>query len=75
MRGMGSETQELIRICEELPEAERAELADFARFLLAKQQDEAWDRSLADPQPRAKLEAFVRSALAEGAGPLDPDKL
>jgi hypothetical protein len=72
---MSSETQELMRICEQLPEAERAELADFARFLLAKQQDDAWERSLADPKPRPKLEAFVRSALAEGSEPLDPEEL
>ena len=72
---MSSDTQELIRISEQLPEAERAELADFARFLLAKQQDDAWDRTLADSKPRPKLEAFIRSALAEGSEPLDPDKL
>jgi uncharacterized protein (DUF433 family) len=33
---MCSETKELIEICEQLPEAERAEVADFARFLLSK---------------------------------------
>ena len=31
---MSTETQELIRICEALPEAKRVEVADFARFLL-----------------------------------------
>jgi hypothetical protein len=31
---MNTETQELIRICESLPEDKRA---DFARFLLARQ--------------------------------------
>ena len=37
---MSTETQELINICEKLPEAERAEVADFARFLLARQSDD-----------------------------------
>ena len=32
---MSSETQELLNICEQLPQAKRAEVADFARFLLA----------------------------------------
>lgn len=33
---MSTETRELIDLCERLPEAERAEVADFARFLLAQ---------------------------------------
>jgi hypothetical protein len=32
---MSAETEELLRICEQLPAAKRVELADFARFLLA----------------------------------------
>ena len=31
---MHAETQDLIRICEALPEAKRVEVADFARFPL-----------------------------------------
>jgi hypothetical protein len=68
-------TQELISICQQLPEEQRAEVADFARFLLAKQEDDAWERSIADPNPRPKLDEFVRGALAEGSEPLDLDKL
>lgn len=37
---MSGQTQELIQICEQLPDAERAELADFARFLLVKHQQQ-----------------------------------
>jgi len=40
---MSAETQELIRICESLPESKRSEVADFARFLLARQDDERWE--------------------------------
>jgi hypothetical protein len=74
---MSTDTQELIRICEALPEDERGEVADFARFLLAKHEDDAWERTIADPPPggRPKLDAFVREALAEGSEPLDMDKL
>jgi len=68
---MSTETQELIAICEQLPETERAEVADFARFLLSKHDDEAWERIIADKKPRPKLDAFVQAALAEGSEPLD----
>jgi hypothetical protein len=72
---MSAETQELLNICEQLPEAERSEVADFARFLLAKHDDEAWERTITDARPRPKLDEFVRQALAEGSEPLDLDKL
>lgn len=72
---MSNETQELVRICEALPEDERAEVADFARFLLAKYDDDAWERAIADPRPRPKLDEFTRAAIAEGSEPLDVDKL
>ena len=73
---MSTETKELIRICEALPENKRTEVADFARFLLARQDDENWERLLNDPRPRPKLEQFMREAAAEGgAEPLDLDRL
>ncbi len=68
---MSTDTHELIQICEQLPETERAEVADFARFLLAKREDEAWERTIADPRRRPKLDEFVRAALVEGTEPLD----
>lgn len=68
-------TQELISICEQLPEDQRVEVADFARFLLAKREDEAWERTISDPHPRPKFDEFVRMALTEGSDPLDVDKL
>jgi hypothetical protein len=72
---MSTETQDLIEICEQLPETQRAELADFARFLLSKHDDEAWERSIADPKPRPKLDEFLKAALAEGSEPLDPESI
>lgn len=62
-------------ICEQLPEAQRAEVADFARFLLARNQDEAWEKTIADKRRRPKLDEFVRAAMAEGSAPLNPDEL
>jgi hypothetical protein len=72
---MTVDTQELLRICEQLPEAKRAEVADFARFLLAREGDERWERIVAEPQPRPKLEAFLQDSAAEGSEPLDVDRL
>jgi hypothetical protein len=72
---MSTETEELIRICEALPEAKRAEVADFARFLLAQQGDDQWERIISDPKPRPKLEAFLKESKAEGSEPLDLDRL
>ncbi len=73
---MSTETQELIRICEALPEGKRAEVADFARFLLEREADDRWEQIIADPEPQPKLDAFLAAARAEGGEtPLDPDRM
>ena len=68
---MSSNTRQLIEICEQLPESDQAEVADFARFLLAKHQDDAWEQTIANPKARPKLDAFVKEALVEGSEVLD----
>jgi len=70
-----SAVQEIVQVCEVLPEEKQAELADFARFLLARQDDEAWERRLAYPQSRPRLDAFLHESAAEGDSPLDPNRL
>jgi hypothetical protein len=50
-------------------------LADFARFLLARQDDEAWERQIAFPQARPRLDAFLHDSAAEGDEPLDLNRL
>ena len=72
---MSVETQELLSICEQLPEAKRAEVADFARFLLAREGDERWEHIIAETKPRAKLEAFLKESAGEGAEPMDLKRL
>ncbi|HWN94969.1 MAG TPA: hypothetical protein VNT99_08045 [Methylomirabilota bacterium] len=72
---MSNATEEIIRACAALPEDKQVEVADFARFLLARQDDDAWERRLADSKPRPKLEAFLRESAAEGDAPLDPTRL
>jgi hypothetical protein len=72
---MSTDTQELIRICEALPEAKRVEVADFARFLLAQEGDERWEQIIASPAPRHKLDAFLKESAREAAEPLDPDRV
>ena len=73
---MSTQTEELIRICEALPEDKRAEVADFAQFLLDRQGDARWEAIVAEPKPRPKLEAFLEASRAEGGEtPLDPDRM
>ena len=68
---MSPSTEEIVRICEALPEDRQAEVADFARFLLNRMDDDQWERILADPRPRPKLEAFLREAEQGISVPLD----
>lgn len=72
---MSVTTEEIVRVCEILPAEKQAEVADFARFLLARQDDEAWEHRLAQPQPRPRLEVFLREAAAEGDEPMNPARL
>ena len=72
---MSVETEEIIRICEGLPAEKRIEVADFARFLAARQDDERWEGLIAYPHPRLKLDSFLRESAAEGETPLDPNRL
>ena len=72
---MSTDTQELIRLCEQLPADQRAEVADFARFLLAKQSDERWEQIIASPTRRPRLDAFLKESAKEGAEPLEVDRL
>jgi hypothetical protein len=62
---MNSATEEIVRVCEALPLEKQTEVADFARFLLAQQDDQRWEQFLAYPGPRPKLEAFLRESAAE----------
>ena len=72
---MSSTTVEIVELCEALPLEKQAEIADFARFLLARQGDERWEQIISDPTPRPKLEAYFRQAEAEGEEPLDLDRM
>lgn len=72
---MSIATSELIEICEQLPEAKREEVADFARFLLAQQGDTAWEELIASGQHKPKLAAFLAESKAEGSEPLDLNRL
>jgi hypothetical protein len=68
-------TEEIVRVCEALPTEKQSEVADFARFLLARHYDAAWEQRLAYPTPRARLDDFLRESAAEATEPLDPSRL
>jgi len=70
-----SVTEEIIEACKVLPEDKQAELVDFARFLVARQDDEAWERRLADSRQLPRLANFLRESAAEGDEPLDTGRL
>jgi hypothetical protein len=70
-----SVTEEILEVCKGLPEDKQLQLVDFARFLLARQDDEAWERRIDANQSRPKLESFLRESAAEGDEPLDPSRL
>ncbi len=68
-------TQEIIRVCEALPQEKQREVADFARFLLAQEGDERWEELLAARELRPRLDAFLRESAAEGGEvPLDVNR-
>ncbi len=68
---MSMVTEEIIPVCEALPVEKRSEVMDFARFLLARQDDDRWENLLAASGPRPGLDAFLR----EADEPLDPRRL
>ncbi|HUS35295.1 MAG TPA: hypothetical protein VM680_08095 [Verrucomicrobiae bacterium] len=72
---MSATTEEIVRVCESLPPEKQSEVADFARFLLAQQGDEAWEQLLNSAMRRPRLEVFMEASLREGHDVLDVKKL
>ena len=66
---------EIAELCENLPPEKRDEVADFARFLISRQNDEQWAEIIAGTSSRPRLDAFLRESAAEGDEPLDLDRL
>lgn len=72
---MSNATEDLLQVCDALPPEKQAEVVDFARFLLAQQDDAKWEGLLAYPKSRPKLDAFLRESATEGEEPLNPERL
>ncbi len=72
---MSNATEDLVQVCDALPPEKQAEVVDFARFLLAQQDDAKWERLIAYPKPRPKLDAFLRESAAESEETLNPERL
>jgi hypothetical protein len=72
---MSNATEEIIQVCEALPPEKRAEVVDFARFLLSQEDDERWERLVAAPARRPRLDEFLRASAAEGDEAFDPSRL
>ncbi len=60
-----------------LPLERQNEVLDFVLFVKQRlrDDDEAWERTLADGRARPRLDAFLRAAAIEGEEPLDPARL
>ena len=65
---------EIIKELPKLSEAERHAVLNKLRELL-QLDDKSWDELLNDPEPRPKLEAFLRESAAEGESPLGSNRL
>jgi hypothetical protein len=72
---MSSTTAEIIQLCDALPLEKQLELADFAHFLLARQDDEAWENLLAYPKSRPRLDSFLQDSATEGDESLNPNRV
>jgi hypothetical protein len=72
---VSTETKEIIAICEALPPAKQSAVAEFARFLLSREDDERWEKLLAHPARRPRLDTFVRESAAEPDEPMDLNRL
>lgn len=68
-------TLEIVELLESLPPEKREEVTDFARFLLSRQQDERWKTLIDTPQPRPRLDAFLREVAKEGSEAFAPRRL
>ena len=68
-------TLEIVELLESLPPEKREEVTDFARFLLSRQQDERWETLIDTPQPRPRLDAFLREVAKEGSEAFAPRRL
>ena len=66
---------EIAELCEKLPPEKLNEVADFARFLLSRQQDESWETIIDRTSSSPRLEAFIRESAAEGDELLDLHRL
>ena len=75
MRIMDSATEEILAVLDELPPERREEVTDFAKFLLARHAKDRWEQLITDPDPRPRLEAFMKSSTDRGSEPLDFDRL
>lgn len=64
---MSDTTAEIIAACEALPPSKQAEVASFAKFLLAQADEARWEEIVNDPQPRPKFKAFIEGQSPKAA--------
>jgi len=66
---------DIAEICEKLPPQKREEVADFARFLLSREQDIRWEDIIGTTAPRPRLEEFLQTSKADCDQTFDLERL
>ncbi len=65
--------------CASLPPEKQRTVLDFILFLKQRSEetegDEAWERLIADPRPRPKLEAYLQTIAGQKAELMDLSRL
>lgn len=72
---MSVEVSEFIEIFEALPVEKKIQVADFARFLFEKTDDDRWEQIVNGEKTRMKLEEYAQICEKEGSVLLDFEKL
>lgn len=67
LHNMSTETQKLVEICEQLPEAQRVEVADFAQFLLSRDRERV--------NARETLESWLVNAVGAANTGMTTDQI
>jgi hypothetical protein len=71
--------EEAARLVEMLPQDKAQALLEYARYLVEKSDEEAWERRFTDPRYSPKLAAMMQEVEQEIAAgqtePFDPNRL
>ena len=65
----------VVEIIDAVKRLDAQQKGEFLDKLAEVNFDDAWDRLLDNPEPRPRLDVFLRESAAEPDEPLDPNRL